>query len=266
MILALALAVASIGFTACETLTPEQKALCALPDNINAVRGENICLAITTFGHGSSKSPVLAIYLHGDVSRGGPAGYMNDYARDAGDGVVSIVMLRPGYYDQFGKRSTGSNYRRRDAYTAENIDAIAAAVGTLRKHHGASKVVLIGHSGGAATSAVLVGRHPRTADAAILVSCPCDLAVWRDYRGSSWSRSLDPMTYVDRVPVNTEVVAITGANDQITPPRFVQSYTQSLKDRGGRARFVLVPDAGHWFGRLGPSPEFKNAVEELTTQ
>jgi pimeloyl-ACP methyl ester carboxylesterase len=61
-----------------------------------------------------------------------------------------------------------------DNWNATNTDAIANAIGALKRRYHARKVVVVGHSGGAAIAANILGRHPELIDAALLVSCPYD--------------------------------------------------------------------------------------------
>lgn len=70
-------------------------------------------------------------------------------------------------------------------YGIAEMDSVAAAVEALRKHHNASRVVLVGHSGGAANAGVILGRAAPLVDVAVLISCPCNIPVWRDLRGRS---------------------------------------------------------------------------------
>src|SRR5262245_58934475 len=79
-------------------------------------------------------------------------------------------------------------YNRSDHYTADNLDAVGDGVRRLRERYEGARVILVGHSGGAATSAVISGRRPGVADAAVLVACPCNLREWRRDR-RSWSHS-----------------------------------------------------------------------------
>ena len=80
-------------------------------------------------------------------------------------------MLRPGYFDSNGKKSSGYDYGRKDSYTSKYVDAIANALSTLKKHYRAKKLVVMGYSGGAAIAGVIIGRTPGIVDAAVLVSC-----------------------------------------------------------------------------------------------
>ncbi|MBL8674610.1 MAG: prolyl oligopeptidase family serine peptidase [Rhodospirillales bacterium] len=219
---------------------------CASPDNLTRATGAGECLALRTYGAGGAR-PVLVVVLHGDVSSGGPARYHLPIAEtfaNAIPGAVVVALVRPGYDDGAGGASSGSNHGRVDQYTAANIDAVAGAVAALKAHHRAARVVLVGHSGGAATAGVILGRHPGVADAAVLVACPCDIARWREGR-RPWSRSESPSTYAARVPANTVVSAITGERDDNTQPYLARDYAASLAARGLRATATILPGADH---------------------
>lgn len=222
------------------------------PDSTIAdyVYGGGLCLAAETFGAESAgASPVLVVVVHGDISDGGAATYHARFASTlARPGVVVVALIRPGYWDAAGRVSEGNNFDRKDNYTADNISAIGAAIDALKKHYRARRVVYVGHSGGAAIGGVLIGTRRSLIDAAILVSCPCDIPRWlKAHRYPPWTRSLSPDFYVPRVPSSTEVVAITGANDENTAPELAHDYVSALKKRGVRARFEAVDGAGHGF-------------------
>jgi pimeloyl-ACP methyl ester carboxylesterase len=48
------------------------------------------------------------------------------------------------------------------------------------------------------------------------------------------------------LPNGAEVVMITGADDQITPPLYARTYVDEVKAAGGTAELVIVPDAAHF--------------------
>ena len=74
-----------------------------------------------------------------------------------------VVLIRPGYDDWFGYRSSGSTNGRRDNYTSHNIAAVASALATLKSFHGPRRLIVAGHSGGAAITAVIIGKYERVA-------------------------------------------------------------------------------------------------------
>lgn len=210
------------------------------------------------------EAPKLLVFLHGDVSSGGAADYVYGLARDAvSDGRVVVALLRPGYFDSSGNQSSGNNFNRQDSYTKHNIDAIAAAFKVLRQHHKANRLIVVGHSGGAAITGVILGRHPGVVDAAVLAACPCNLGEWRAGR-RWWTQSLSPNEVIEQVPVATRVLALTGDADDNTRPFLAMDYIKALAKRGLPARFELVPGATH--NDVVRRPELRAAIDEIIAQ
>lgn len=244
---------------------------CENADHVNWVPGDYICFAIKTFMPSRKvEGPILRIYLHGDVSRGGPGDYMYRYAKrshryvaDSSPGIVSVAMLRPSYYDKEGRQSTPGGSGRRGTKYPEDVDSIASAIRALSVHHGASRVVLIGHSGGAQISAVILGRYPGLVDAALLVACPCDLRARAIRRNRRVGRGLDPMGYVNDIPRTVRVIAMTGERDTNTIASECEPYIARLTARGVSARLEIIGRAGHGFRRLGRSDVYKEGLAEL---
>ncbi len=131
-----------------------------------------------------SPAPVLVVVLHGDAPFNKP-GYQDTFAARiaaANADVIAAAILRPGYTDPQGHTSDGERGQTTgDNYNARNVDAIAAAIDSLQRRFTARRVVAVGHSGGAAITAHILGRLPDLVDAALLVSCPCDGTRWREH-------------------------------------------------------------------------------------
>jgi hypothetical protein len=89
-----------------------------------------------------------------------------------------------------------------------------------------------------------MGMKPQLAEAAILVSCPCDLVAWRVGR-ARWVRSENPIQWSDTVNVAAKIIALTGTKDSTTSPEVVTGYIKQLKDRGVDAIFQPIPDVEH---------------------
>jgi pimeloyl-ACP methyl ester carboxylesterase len=234
-------------------------ALAACPvgaDPAKWVDGGGTCLALSVAGtEAAGSKPTLVVLIHGDVSAGGPANYMYPLAQSLKKpGIVVAALLRPGYADDTGATSQGSHYGRRDSYTPVNVTAVGQAVAKLRARYDASRVVVVGHSGGAAITGVLAGRQPGLFNAAVLVSCPCDIASWRrDRNRGAWPNSLSPHAFVAGVPKSTSIIAITGGSDDRTPPSLARNYVAALTARGINARAEVVPGASHAFRSLEPA-------------
>jgi predicted esterase len=207
------------------------------------------------------EAPILVLVVHGDLPEPPPS-YQYEFAKNIADtvenaattGIVAAGVLRPGYYDPVGDRSSGDMGRAvADNYTPEVVDAVASAARALATDHDARAIVLVGHSGGAAIAANLLGRHPDVAHGAVLVGCGCDPAAWRAtrladtgnpvFRGET--RSLQPLNLVDDVAPATVVRLVVGEDDDVAPPAYSQAYARALRERGIDASVEVVPGLGH---------------------
>ncbi len=224
----------------------------------DAVQGGSLCLAMRSFGKRDS-ADTLVVFLHGDVSRGGPADYMHGYAEQTAGmdaGIFAVSLVRPGYPGGGSLKSEGDTNDRRDHYTAANNAAIAGAIEALKGASGAKRVIVVAHSGGAAMAGAVLGQNPGLIEAAVLASCPCNVGRWRKDRGRSpWPNSQSPQDFVDGVARGTRVVAITGSRDNNTPRRLAEAYVAALAGRGIDARFAIADGAAHDFDRLWPTVE-----------
>jgi predicted esterase len=244
---------------------PALAAPCAPDAGRSQVTGVSQCLLIREFG--SSEPETLLIWLHGDVSSGGPANYHFPIAQKAAEDFAerklrSIAMVRPGYPDGSGQSSSVSFLHggRRDHYTAQNIEEVIGAIRNLQARYAARQVVVVGHSGGAAMAASLLGMAPGLVQGAVLVACPCDLTAWRVGR-SAWGRSEDPIKWAERTPSTTRVIALTGEDDANTVPQLAQVYIEALQKSGVSAVYQGVPNEGH--NSIFRSIQVSAAIESL---
>ncbi len=164
---------------------------CDDEDYVTRVGGESGCLLMRRYG--ADAPAAMVVWIHGNVSTGGPANsHFRVAEKLAGDSaeakLLVVALVRPGYPDGTGATSSGNAYERADNWQRATIADVGTAVARLREHFKPARVVLVGHSGGAALSAVLLAMKPGIADAALLIGCPCDVAAWRAGRpGRPWS-------------------------------------------------------------------------------
>jgi predicted esterase len=255
----LALVIATSAFAApCETDDFEAK-----------VTGLSQCLLIRRYG--PTDPAVLVVWLHGDVSSGGPATYHFRLAQKTAEtlsasNVMSVALVRPGYPDGTGAASTVNllHSGRSDHYTQENIAEVGAVIEKLRAKYKPKSVIIVGHSGGAATAAVLLGMKPQLADAAVLVACPCELVSWRRQQSRrEWTRSENPTRWAEKISVSTRVIALTGSRDDNTPPDLARTYVDLLRSRGIDATFQVVAEATH--NSAAESVEVYDAIAKLAS-
>jgi pimeloyl-ACP methyl ester carboxylesterase len=244
---------------------PVWAATCDKEDDLH-VSGVSQCLIMRKFG--SETPDLLVVWLHGDVSSGGPANYhfaaAERAASDPDHKMLSIALVRPGYPDGSGNESSVSftNRGRSDHYTRDNVSEVGAAIERLRDRYKPKTVLVVGHSGGAATTAILLGMKPSLINDAVLVSCPCDTVAWRAGR-RPWSRSENPMSWTTKVDPRVKVIALTGDKDDNTLPALAQEYVGALTARGVQASFRLLPGETH--DSAFRSEQVREAIHELVS-
>lgn len=116
-----------------------------------------------------------------------------------------------------------SRYWRGARYGEDVVSALDRAISALARASGASRVMLVGHSGGGAVAALVAARR---ADVAGLVTVGgvLDAARWTTlHRVSPLAASLDPIDAAARtsgIPQRHYV----GTRDAITPPALAESF------------------------------------------
>lgn len=225
-----------------------------LPADRTASDQKGGCLALMPIGTPNVSAKTLIVMLHGDGE--GQLGHRQiDRWSAIGRSLLShdrnvFFMVRPGYRSPVGN-SSGCANPKDDDYTAENMARVAGALASLKTTYKAEKVVLVGHSGGAATSALVLGKHPAVADAALLLGCPCDVPPWRDHRnaqrarGGPWTNSLNPLQFIAGIPTGTPVLAVTGSEDDNTLAEFAKRWVAKASANGAHARYADAAGFNH---------------------
>jgi len=205
------------------------------------------CLAIES--HVSRPGGPLVVFIHGDSGISRRYTGQLDRIRDS---VINLVVLaRPGFRTRDGRMSTGPDSDTYDNYTPAVIDSLGSALRQLRKFHNASRPVLLGHSGGAMISGILMGRAPGVAEAAVLVAWACNTPKWRAWRelsagkSGNWPNSLSAHDYLDQYPASSRIYALTGDVDDNTKPSFARACVEALRARNIKATLEIVERSGH---------------------
>jgi predicted esterase len=244
------------------------KEYCSPADKLDWVIGKDECLKIITFkGSGSASLNTLIVYLHGDGAiEARPSDYLKHGVNKINaDNVVQIILMRPGYFDSTGATSTGilkRKSRRGTSYNSHNVKEIAMAIDNLKGYHKPKKTIIVGHSGGAAIAALILGRHSEVADGAILAACPCNVDKWVQMAGKRSGRdALSPSNYVDNIGSDVTVIALTGTKDNNTFPVLANEYIAKLEKHNVNGKFISV--AGQTHNGIVRSPSFYNAINEI---
>lgn len=220
-------------------------------DMLLEVNVDNICTQIKTYTSYKAKNPsTLVVALHGDNNN---QSYQYEFASRVAQhskNVVSIGMLRPGYTDNRDRTSDGiRGFAVGDNYDEPRIHQIAKAIIKLKKYYKVNKVILAGHSGGAAITAKLIAIYPNLINHAFIVSCPCHIPSWSAdrYKVSKFHRFKDslevvsPIEMVDGISSDTKITIIVGKDDDNTKPYLSEEYFNALKDAGKNASYHVIP-------------------------
>lgn len=193
--------------------------------------GGGECLRVIT-ENPIEEPTALVVFLHGDVSKGGPADYLAKRMvriNPTENRITAVAIMRPGYSDSNSNKSSGSDNGRRDHYTERNIAAVAEAIENLKHAYEPKATIIVGHSGGAAMAGVIAGLYPNLATAYVLGACPCDVPAWRESRGrSAWRNSLSPSDFAGSIKPKTKVFVLSGSDDDNTTPGLIENYAQLL--------------------------------------
>jgi predicted esterase len=201
--------------------------------------------------------PTLVFVIHGDAPFNKPS-YQYRTARlltERNENVIAVGLLRPGYTDPDNHHSSGERgLTSADNYTPEVVDRLAYTIAALAKRYKAGKVIISGHSGGAAITANIISRHPALAQGAVLVSCPCNVPAFRMHMKEFtkvpdvWDvpvKSLSPHEGVAKVSKQIKVMVISGDKDEVALPRFSQEYYGLLQKQQVPVEFINIAGEGH---------------------
>jgi dienelactone hydrolase len=200
--------------------------------------------------------PTLVIVLHGDAPFNKPS-YQYTVASRAAAAIPDTIvatLLRPGYTDPDNDTSVGvRGHTTGDNYTPEVLDQLATTIKTLTGEIQPSRIVLMGHSGGATLSADLIARDPHLAQGALLVSCPYDVPAFRHHMfwvhpNPLWFfpvDSLSPLDGVKDIDPKTKIRMIVGSKDPLALPAYTIAYADATRARHLDVQTIILPDKEH---------------------
>lgn len=186
---------------------------------------------------GRDPSDVLTVYIEGDgfayATRGRRA--MDPTPSDPlalrlalqhpGGGAVAW-LARPCQYGARA-RNCRSDYWSIARYAPEVIDSTSAALDRLKTDASASRLILVGYSGGGALAALLAERR-RDVSALVTVAANLDLATWVKANGlTPLTGSIDPATEaakLSRIPQ----LHFVGADDRVIDVRIAYSFVARM--------------------------------------
>jgi predicted esterase len=243
-------------------------------DILNEIFAGNSCTKVRTYRSANvTNKPLLVVALHGDSPFNNP-GYQYRFAKKVAyknSNVISVGILRPGYTDPLGRTSDGiKGDAIGDNYEEKRVNQIAQAITKLEMLYSPSKVILAGHSGGAAITANLISLFPLLIDHAFIVSCPCDVNAWREDMFSLTNKSifkgkietLSPIDLVEHLNKNSIISLFVGKDDKVARPILSEKYQTAAKKEGSKVTLEIIEGQHDIF----LSPDIINAITNIISR
>lgn len=176
-----------------------------------------------------------------------------------------LWLARPCQFPREGGAEKGCDWRvwTVDRYGPAELQAMSEALDQAKTLLGASRLALIGHSGGG-SMALLLAAARSDVDAVVTLAGNLDHAAWTDAHGvTPLSGSLNPANLCDDSALRlaaTPQAHVVGGRDEIVPRAVVESYARRVRPTA--SRIIEIPQAGHedW-----PAfwPELRTRLKEL---
>ncbi len=203
----------------------------------------------------SGSHPVLTVYIEGDglawlsrtqISSDPTPRHPTALELATADPAPLVLYLgRPcQYVTTLETRGCGSAYWTSHRFAPEVIASINRAIDQAMARVGATRVVLIGYSGGGVAAALAAARRNDVA-AWVTVAAPIDHNAWTKWHGvSPLTGSLDPLDDVQSL-ARLPQLHFVGDADDVVPNAIVQGFlTKEGLDRD--KLIVVVPGADHY--------------------
>ena len=140
-----------------------------------------------------------------------------------------------------------------DNYTEEVVNALGAVINEVKKEIKPTKTTIMGHSGGAALTALLAASQPQLMDQLILTACPCNLDAWRKSMNeltgdAGWLNpmpGLSPLDAISNLDQERSIHLFVGDKDVATPSFLTEEYHDAVKAIGGNVSIKIFDGEDH---------------------
>lgn len=140
-------------------------------------------------------------------------------------------------------RNCDFTYWTNARYSDAVVSSMNEAIDALKHNTTATRVMLVGYSGGGAMAVLLAARRNDVA-AIVTIAANLDTKKWTALKNlTPLNQSLDPADFATTVS-SIPQVHYSGAEDAIVPPAVARSFLSKMPP-GARARLVVVPDFSH---------------------
>ncbi len=155
----------------------------------------------------------------------------------------AVYLARPCQYVDAARIGCAQRYWTEARFAAETIDSANLAIDTLKRRFGATKLVLVGYSGGGAVAALLAERR---SDVARLITVAGNL----DHRAWTAHHHVQPLVASLNAADAAQQLAglpqthFIGSKDKVVPPELARAWPRAFAGpRGSNLR--IIPGADH---------------------
>lgn len=144
----------------------------------------------------------------------------------------AAYLARPCQYTMPQGGSCTQRYWTNARFAPDVVEAMNSAISTLKDTFGASELVLVGYSGGAAIAALVAARRDDVVGL-ITVAGNLDHHTWTTHhRLAPLSGSLNPTDFAHRIGAIPQIHFI-GERDHIIPPSLAMQWPEAFSGSGG---------------------------------
>ena len=155
----------------------------------------------------------------------------------------AAYLARPCQYTMGSSASArvcAQRYWTDERFAPQVIHAESQALDELKRRRGASRLILVGYSGGGAVAALLAARRTDV-DALVTVAGNLDHRAWAGLHGARpLQGSLNPIDEAHKL-VHLAQWHLAGAQDRVVPPQIARSFVERL---GAAPMAVLAVEPG----------------------
>lgn len=143
----------------------------------------------------------------------------------------AAYVARPCQYVGADKLGCEARYWTRDRFAPEVITATCQAIDVLKKRSGATRLTLVGYSGGGAVAALVAARR-NDVERLVTVAGNLDHRAWTvHHRVSPLSGSANPVDEAEKLQ-GIRQWHLVGEQDTIVPPTLVRGFSKRLSATG----------------------------------
>jgi hypothetical protein len=160
------------------------------------------------------------------------------------DPAANVAYLsRPGQYTAKDSSLCDPSYWSDKRFSSEVVDALDEAIEALRTRTGATRINLIGYSGGAALAALIAVKRSDVVSLRTVAGNLDPEAVNRYHNVSPLNGSLNPMDAAVKLK-GLPQRHFVGSKDAVVPPFIAQSFMKRAGDQD-EGKITIVEGASH---------------------